>query len=176
MSSTHNATKAQIEADVQALREAVANPIDTVLGMAGVDTDGSGGGGSTGDGASGPGSSFDADQAAAIARDVGPKVAAVASAVGLVAGLARRSSTNRTARREEARKRADARIRAEELARAFGGMSPLAAAQAQMADDQERDAAATADEDQSGGGGKLVLVLVLAAAAGAAAAWASRRS
>lgn len=165
------ATKAQIEADIDAVRGSADDAMGTVMSLvaSGRGSDGSPGGGIA--------AGFDADQAASAARQVGPKAAAAVGALGLTGVLAKRSKGKRAQKKADAKQRKDARIRAEELARAFGGSMPADAADAHL--EAEQQAAAPVQAEQHGQEqsrkGTLALVLLAAAAAGAAAVYFSGR-
>lgn len=161
------ATKAQIEADIDAVRGAANDTIGTVMSLAapGRRSDGAPSGAIPG--------GFDADKAAAAARQVAPKAAAAVGALGLTGMLAKRSKGKRARKKADARRRKEARIRAEELARAFGGSMPADAADAHL--EAEQQAAEPEQPDKKSRKGTFALVLLAAAAAGAAAVYLSGR-
>lgn len=173
--ATIQKTKAQIERDVQALKEAGNDAMGSVMSLAGSSDSRVGAGAASGRAGAG---GLDPAAAAAAAKDIAPKAAAAVGALGLTGFLAKRRKNRRAAQKVEDAKRKDARIRAEELARAFSTMPAMAAGAHMAAEDMHRDAQvanggrAGSDED-GGGGGKTVLgvVLLVAAAAGAAAVW-----
>lgn len=161
------ATKAQIEADIDAVRGAANDTIGTVMSLAapGRGSDGAPSGAIPG--------GFDADKAAAAAKQVAPKAAAAVGALGLTGMLAKRSKGKRARKKADARQRKEARIRAEELARAFGGSMPADAADAHL--EAEQQAAAPDQPDKKSRKSTFALVLLAAAAAGAAAVYLSGR-
>jgi len=165
------ATRAQIESDVHTLTDSTGDMVGTVMGLVG----------SSGSGGSGGGAGNRSGGAAAAAKDAAPKALAAIATLGAsfaAAGTARRRRATRKAQDSE---RLSARIRSEELARAFGTITPQGA-EALVADEPVPMPEPPADTPPAGadvaskGRGRrgLGAVLLIAAAAGAAV-WLSGR-
>lgn len=161
------ATRAQIESDVQGLTNSTGDMVGTVMSLA------DGGSGST-SGRSGG--------ASATAKDLAPKVLAAIGALGASAAAAGTARKKRATTKAQNAERMSARIRSEELARAFGSITPEGA-DAVVADepiptpDPPADTPpANADVASKGRGRRgLGIVLLVAAAAGAAVWFSGKR-
>lgn len=157
-------TKARIESDVHGLSNSTNDVAGTVMSLAG-----SGSGSRSGGGGGG--------SAAAAAKDAAPKALAAIGALGATLAVAGRKRKQKAATKARDAERRSARIRAEELARAFGTITPagadaLVANEPLPAPPPAEPAASRPDSDDDGGrGGRGLGVVLLVAVAAGAAVW-----